>query len=439
MLASEKDITDNMNLQELVPLNALSSERLREVSKKIIIEEVLQGKYLFRKGDKDNQTVYLLHGRINLIDGFRKVTDELEGGTDKSRYAIASQQPRPVSARAASKCIIARIDSGLLDVLLSCHESSAEVVEIGADDDQDWMTRLLQTEAFNKIPPAMLQSLLIKLQPFPVKTGQVVIRQGEPGDYFYTIREGRCAVTRKDSPDAEEQLLAEIESGTSFGEDALVSDAERNATVTMLTDGLLMRLARQDFVDLLKNQLITNVDYEQAVAMVDEGAVWVDVRTQDEYESCALEDSVNLPLADLRDEITELVFNTKYIICCDNGKRSESAAFMLSHKGFDVYVLDGGIPDSSSEPESGSEPEEAQVHDHSPADEVAGIDSSGQTETHNEELASLRAENEKLMAEIKEYQSAEARMKAQIEQQRDELCELGEKLDALYAQRKSKS
>ena len=48
-------------------------------------------------------------------------------------------------------------------------------------------------------------------------------------------------------------------------------------------------------------------------------------------------------------------------------------------------------------------------------------------------------ENEKLMAEIKEYQSAEARMKAQIEQQRDELCELGEKLDALYAQRKSKS
>ena len=205
----------------------------------------------------------------------------------------------------------------------------------------------------------------------------------------------------------------------------------------MLTDGLLMRLARQDFVDLLKNQLVTNVDYEQAVTMVDEGAVWVDVRTQDEYESHALEDSVNLPLADLRNEITELVFNTKYIICCDNGKRSESAAFMLSHKGFDVYVLDGGIPDSSSEPESG--PEEAQVQDHSPADEVAGIDSGSQTESHNEELASLRAENGKLMAEIKEYQSAEARMKAQIEQQRDELCELGEKLDALYAQRKSKS
>ena len=435
MLASEKVASNNMLLQELVPLNALSKERFREVSKKIIIEEVLKGKYLFRKGDKDNQSIYLLEGKVNLIDGFRKVTGEVESGTDKSRYAIASQQPRPFSARAACKCIIARIDSGLLDVLLSYDDSSAEVIEIGADDNQDWMTRLLQTESFKKIPPAMLQSLLIKMQSYPVKTGQVVIQQGDPGDYFYSIHEGRCAVTRKDTPDAEAQLLAELGNGDSFGEDALVSDAERNATVTMLTDGLLMRLAREDFVELLKSTLVKHIDYEQAVTMVDEGAVWVDVRTGDEYESGALEDSVNLPLSDLRNEITELVFNTKYMICCDNGSRSESAAFLLSHKGFDVYVLKGGIPDSSPEPE----PEETQAKDESPAHDVADSESCSQPEFHNEELASLRAENEKLLAEIKEYQSAEARMKAQIEQQRDELCELGEKLDSLYAQMKSKA
>jgi septal ring factor EnvC (AmiA/AmiB activator) len=46
---------------------------------------------------------------------------------------------------------------------------------------------------------------------------------------------------------------------------------------------------------------------------------------------------------------------------------------------------------------------------------------------------SLRAENEKLLAEIGEYQSMEARMKGQIEQQRDELCESADKLSELYA------
>ena len=417
MHAAKKVTIDQNILQELIPLNALSPERFWEVSEKFIIEEVQTGHYLFRKGDRDNQSIYLLEGNVNLIDGFRKVTGEVDAGMDMSRYAIANQQPRHLSARAVKKCVIARIDSGLLDLFLTWDQSCfAEVVEIGADNNQDWMTRILQTEAFIKIPPAMIQSLLLKMQKFPVKAGEVVIRQGDPGDYFYTIHEGRCVVTRKDSPSAEAQFLAELGSGASFGEDALVSDAKRNATVTMLTNGLLMCLAKEEFIELLKNQLVTRVDYQQAAVMVDEGAVWVDVRTVDEYECGSFEDSVNIPLSNLRDEMSELVFNTKYIICCDTGRRSESAGFLLSHKGFDVYVLEGGIPAASSE-----------TH---PADRS----DSGTPAAQDEELVSLRAENEKLLAEISENQSAESRLKEQIEQQRGELCESAEKLSSLYAQ-----
>ena len=359
MRAAKKIVVDSKLLQELVPLNALSAERFREVSEKIIIEEVRAGHYLFRKGDRDNQSIYLLEGKINLIDGFRKVTSEVEAGTDISRYPIANQQPRSLSARAVKKVVIAKVDSGLLDVFLTWDQSStAEVVEIGAETNEDWMTRILQSEAFIKIPPSMIQSLLIKMESLAVKHGDTVIRQGDSGDYFYTIHEGRCAVTRQDSSDGEPQLLAELGEGDSFGEDALISDVKRNATVSMLTDGLLMRLAKEDFVELLKNQLVKRVDYEQAAAMVDDGAVWVDVRTADEYENGAFEDSVNIPLFRLRDELSELVFNSKYIICCDTGRRSESAGFLLSHKGFDVYVLEGGIPGlsgSANEPVDGED------------------------------------------------------------------------------------
>ena len=444
MRAAKKVTFDRQLLQELVPLNALSPERFREVSEKIIIEEVLAGRYLFRKGDRDNQSMFLLEGKINLIDGNRTVTSEVEADTDMSRYAIANQQPRPLSARAVKKCIIARIDSGLLDVFLTWDQSSsAEVVEIGADDNQDWMTRILQTEAFIKIPPAMIQSLLMKMQSYPVKAGDVVIRQGDPGDYFYTIHEGRCVVSRKESPDAESQFLAELDSGTSFGEDALVSDAKRNATVTMLTNGLLMRLAKEDFVELLKNQLVKRVDYQQAAAMVEEDAVWVDVRTADEYENGAFEDSVNMPLASLRDEMSELAFNTKYIICCDTGRRSESAGFLLSHKGFDVYVLEGGIPGPAPE----AVPAELPVTG-TPATDVTdteyGNQAAAENDTipagsaaHDEELASLRADNEKLLAEIKGIQSAEARKTEQLEQLRGELGESGDKLSDLYARTKT--
>ena len=53
---------------------------------------------------------------------------------------------------------------------------------------------------------------------------------------------------------------------------------------------------------------------------------------------------------------------------------------------------------------------------------------------HDKELASLRADNEKLLAKVKESQFAEARLTEQIEQQRGELCESAEKLSMLYAQ-----
>jgi len=97
-----------------------------------------------------------------------------------------------------------------------------------------------------------------------------------------------------------------------------------------------------------------------------------------------------------------------------------------------VYVLKGGIPESPPEDTPVDTPQTGQS-----AAEVTSIDSFAQSALHNEELASLHAENEKLRAEIKEYQLSEARMREQIAQQRDELCELGEKLDSLYAQAKS--
>ena len=345
-----KKQAEKHNLQDLVPLNALSDARFAEVSRKIVVEEIKKGRYLFRKGDRDNQSIYLLSGNVILIDGHRQVTGEVQAGTDISRYPIANQQPRTLSARAVTKIVIARIDSGLLDVFLTWDQtSSTEAAEINAEDNEDWMTQMLQSDAFIKIPPAMIQRLLIKMQSYPARQGEVVIRQGDDGDYFYTIHKGNCVVTRT-TESGEEVKLAELSSGDCFGEESLVSDARRNASVTMTSDGLLMRLAKKDFVELLQKPLVRDIGYEEAAGMVDEGAVWLDVRSTGEYENSAFDDSVNIPLAQLRGEMPELVYNAKYVICCDTGRRSASAAFILSHKGFEVYVLDGGMNGLSPEP-----------------------------------------------------------------------------------------
>jgi len=460
MRAAKKAKIDKRILHDLVPLNALSESRFGKLAEKIIVEEVKAGHYLFRKGDRDCNSVYLLEGKIDLIDGFRKVTGEVESGTDMARYPIANLQPRSLSARASKKSVIARIDSNMLDVFLTCDQTqTADAIEISGADTGDWMTRVLQSEVFSKLPPAKIQSLLIKMKPFSLKAGETVISQGEDGEYFYTIHEGRCAVTRRQTPDGEEVLLAELGDGDSFGEDALVSNTRRNATVTMLTDGTLMRLAKQDFVELLKKQLVRHIDRKTAYAMVDEGAVWLDVRTPDEYERGSFEDGVNIPLADLRDELSELVFNATYILCCDTGGRSGSAAFMLSHKGFDVYVLEGGIAAMTPEDleaagmplqhtgrsevsETGSDHAGAEViqletgrRDTLPAD--MGDEQVGLSPLQDRLLAELQQEKTSLVAEIESYRNTEQRLTEQLDLLRAELGETGEKLGVLYSQAKT--
>ena len=419
MRAFKKKITDKKTLQELVPLNALSAERFAEVMDKIVVEEIRSGNYLFRKGDRDNQSIYLLDGKVNLIDGRRKVTSEIEAGTDFSRYPVASQQPRTLSARAVTKVVIARIDSSLLDAFLTWdHSPGAEVTEINSDNNQDWMTRMLQSEAFEKIPPAGIQRLLMKMQSLPVQAGEVIVRQGDEGDFFYTIHSGRCLITRKTSAHEEDQVLAELSNGECFGEEALVSDSLRNATVTMLTDGMLMRLAKKDFVELLQKPLVRFVSYDVAVAMVDAGAVWIDVRSEGEYEEGAIEESVNVPLSTLRSELAELVFNAQYIICCDTGSRSVSAAFILSHKGLEVYVLEAGlsgmspderaqaglpVPDSAATQESasGALQDDAEVINFTPH-KTAADDGCQLTE-----IEALHRENEALRRQVDAHQRAD--------------------------------
>ncbi|MDH5515157.1 MAG: cyclic nucleotide-binding domain-containing protein, partial [Gammaproteobacteria bacterium] len=431
-MRTAKKIADNKSvLQDLVPLNALSDERFNDISEKIVIEVVKSGRYVFRKGDRDNRTVYLLEGKLNLIDENRKVTGEIVGGSDASRHPFINQQPRPLSVRANGKAVIAWIDSGLLDVFLTWDQSNtADALELEVEDSGDWMTRLLKSETFRKLPPYKLQGVLVRMKAVPVKQGEVVISQGDEGDYFYTIDEGKCRITRLED-DGKEQVLAELGAGDSFGEEALVSDSHRNATVTMLTDGQLMRLAKEDFDELLKTQHLRYIDYATASSMVNDGAVWLDVRTPDEYEDGAFEDSVNLPLASLRGEIPELVFNSSYVICCDTGRRSDSAAFVLSHKGFDVYVLKGGMADLQK-------PERAGDVASGAADEVQQLETDPvrerQLEALREENAALQKSNAVLGADLENQSRRVSELTAQVEQSRGELGESVEKLGAMFAQ-----
>ena len=333
-------------LRSFSPLDGLKRDNLAALARKVQIREMTPGQVLFKEGDTEKRTLYVLTGTLELVDE-GKVLGTVEGGSETARNPIAPVYPRRVSARARDRVQFISIDSDLLDVMLTWDQTGTyEVSELASKSDQtneDWMTMLLQTKAFHQIPPAHIPAIFMRMQQINYRSGDVILKQGAEGDYFYVLIRGSALVTRETPLSKEGIKLAELKVGDTFGEEALISDAKRNATVTMQSDGAVMRLGKDDFKKLLNEPMLDWVSKDEAEEMLRTGGQWLDVRLPSEFENQHLDGALNIPLYFMRLKINTLDQSKKYIVCCDTGRRSSAGAYILSERGYHAYVLRGGI------------------------------------------------------------------------------------------------
>lgn len=113
--------------------------------------------------------------------------------------------------------------------------------------------RLRALPMFADTGSRQLDLLAVKLRVQNFATGDVIVKQGDPGDAFYIVREGSLEVlVRKERS---RRRVRTLTTGDFFGEIALLSDVPRTATVQGLDVGSVWRLERQDFRDLLGRYL----------------------------------------------------------------------------------------------------------------------------------------------------------------------------------------
>jgi CRP-like cAMP-binding protein len=272
-------------LAKLVPLNTLSDDALKSLLQRVDIDVIRKGDQLFRQGDADNLNIYLLSGRIGLFVNDAQI-DVVEDSSATARFPVAHQIPRKFTATALTKVEVVRIDSRMLSEALAENESADYQVEdeLGEDDDADWMTQLLQSRVMQNIPASNLQGVMMRMQEVTFDAGDYVLKEGDEGDYYYLLHRGHAVVLKHNEDSGEETELAKLSPGAAFGEDALLSNSPRSSSVKMLTDGILLRLSKADFIELIQHPLSETVSYDEALALVEEGAIWLDVRSPEAYE-----------------------------------------------------------------------------------------------------------------------------------------------------------
>ncbi|PCJ21699.1 MAG: cyclic nucleotide-binding protein [Gammaproteobacteria bacterium] len=334
----------NATLQNFVPVDSMDADCVDQLSSGLEVEVVCQGQAIFKAGENDGLTVYLLSGVVALSDIYGDTT-LVEAGSLDSWHPLDHYQPRKSTALAVTDVRLIRFDQYKLDTLLTWDQTLGyKLLDIAsldsAGEDGAWMIQLLKSPLFFYLPPANIINIFGRLESISVSKGDNVVEQGEEGDAWYYIREGEARVYETD--ELGEHWVATLKAGSCFGEEALLSHSVRNATVRMTCDGLLMRLDQEDFVDLLQQRLVEELSWSE-VGDCDEPFYWIDARTEDEFGRNALQGAMNLPLKILRLKSRFLDNRKRYCVYCDTGKRSSVAGYLLRQLGFKVIVLAGGL------------------------------------------------------------------------------------------------
>lgn len=214
---------------------------------------------------------------------------------------------------------------------------------VTAADKDVLLEKIRQSELFVNVPAQNLEEMLTRMETVQMRTGDVVIHEGGEGDYYYLLVSGGAKISRRVGSDPNPQVVAEVNGPFGFGEEALISNAKRNATITMTSAGTVMRLSKDAFSDYVKDPMITWLSPKEAQDRIAQGGKWIDSREKTGTKEAHLPGSISVPLSELRDRTAELDKGTFYVCYCENARLSSTAAFLMRSKGFQVGVLRGGL------------------------------------------------------------------------------------------------
>ena len=339
-------------VRQLVPINRLPPENFETLFSVAEFQTAHAGQLIYLQGHQDNYVHYLIAGDVELLWNDRPVKT-LKSKSKAARRPLDKPGRKRYTVRAVTNCTVLRFPREQYDLQLDegnlrTGPRQVEVSEIAAEKSSNWMIKMLQSELFSGLPAINIQKIFGRMERIAMKADEVVVRQGDAGDYYYVIERGYCEVSRAIAG-GKEIHLADLGAGEAFGEAAVIAGDTRNASVTMLCDGSLMRLSRDDFNELIRDPLVRGVSAKTAITAVEEGAYWLDIRYPEDYAERLLQHSSNIPFNVLRLQIGRLNRNKKYIVCSDHPSHSAVGAFLLIERGVAADYLDGTVKDLFAE------------------------------------------------------------------------------------------
>lgn len=291
------------------------------------------------KSTRQRSYLFVFLGQVKITAGADENIDEHFASGEAYRL---DEKADLIEINAAADSVIYHVDSTGLEKLVSWSVVS-RLME-GNQAAARRLNLLMNYSSLNTLPVDSAFELSQRMIEKMVNKGDDIVKQGDPADSFYILTEGTAEVWQS-SPDKDEsRLVAHLSAGDSFGEDALITEGNRNATVHMTSKGNLLICKRDDFQELIAHRSIDEVSSNDARKLIENNRYHlVDVRYQDEYDEAHLDNASLIPLSEIRTRLNQFNHNQGYILYCNDGQRSAVGAMILARAGIKAVSLRDGM------------------------------------------------------------------------------------------------
>jgi CRP-like cAMP-binding protein len=322
-----------------------SDGALRALSEKLTIIEFPAGTEIIKEGSTADAFFFIGGGVVEVLKKTRfdqNAKISIIGPNESvGEMALLTCSNRTATVVAKTDVTLYRLKKqDFEDIAQSDAMFSSVLTDKTKSYDQYNEVKILQP--FALLEPEKMLALFSRMTEHKYSPGQNIITQGEKGEKYYIIKSGKASVIRKDKGKDPEQI-AVLTSGQGFGEEAMIREKPRNATVQATEDTTVLVLEKKDFDQILRKSFI-EWDFPEDIPEDQRGRyVFIDARVEPEYEDEHIEGAINIPLEILREKYDELDKNKEYYTYCTTDSRGMSAAFLMKSMGFKVKTLRGGL------------------------------------------------------------------------------------------------
>lgn len=288
-------------LKRFEAFEALAAAELSGVARHTQIISIPANRWVLREGRTLSGSYYLVQGRVRLFSPATVVGH-------RSRDARSPLYPGHAAIRTLTAVRLLHVDTASVALLLGRADLQPKQEVL-----LPWEQRFLGSPLMRRLDAGVWQKLFSELDERPFAAGDDLIAEGDPASEFMVLKSGRAVVRRAG------RTLAQLVPGDFFGEDALITNGRRNATVSALEAGAVLRLPKDRFVALLLDRVVRFAECSDAGINLDIGEPGA--------------------LAQLRQTLTALDPKQRYQVIGGHPEERALATFILAQKGLDAWAM----------------------------------------------------------------------------------------------------